>query len=326
MTLMGTEMREQPAVLGTLVERFDDHTERVRAIVPEPLGGVVFVARGSSENAAVYGRYVAELASGRPAGLAAPSLLTLYDADVDYTGQVVVALSQSGATPGVITVCERLRAAGARTVAIVNDAASGLADVAEVTIALDAGPERAVPATKTVTAQVLAVAAVAAALGPVPFDDADLAALPGAVAAVLEDASEPRGVAARLLAAQRLFAVARGLLQGPALEAALKIEETARIVAEGMSAADFRHGPIAAVDRDVPVLAFEHSGPAAHDVRELFAALETRGAPVARLPVPDSLAAIPAIVRAQQLALELALARGLNRDAPAGLTKVTATH
>ena len=328
--LMAQEMHEQPAVLARLAERFDDHVERVRAIVPAPLGGVVLVARGSSDNAAVYGRYLAELASGRPAALAAPSLLTLYDAPVEYAGQLVVALSQSGATPEVVTVCERLRAAGARTVAIVNDLASPLAAAVEVAIPLEAGAERAVPATKTVTAQLLAVAAVAAALGPVPFSRRDLAALAREVAGLLADRAVPRAQAERLAGADRLFVVARGLLQAAALEAALKIKETARIVAEGISAADFRHGPIAAVDRDVPVLVFEHRGPAAADVRELAAELEARGAPVVGLPVPDAvpeaLAAIPAIVRAQQLALELALARGLDPDAPTGLAKVTATH
>jgi len=187
-----------------------------------------------------------------------------------------------------------------------------------------------VPATKTVTAQLLAVAAVAAALGPAPFSPADLAALPHAVRTLLADRAEPRVLAERLAGAERLFVVARGLLQAAALEAALKIKETARIVAEGISTADFRHGPIAAVDRDVPVLAFEHAGPAARDVRELVAELETRGARVARLAVgdavPEALAVIPAVVRAQQLALELALARGLDPDAPAGLSKITATH
>jgi glutamine---fructose-6-phosphate transaminase (isomerizing) len=147
---------------------------------------------------------------------------------------------------------------------------------------------------------------------------------------LLADRPEPRVLAERLAGAERLFVVARGLLQAAALEAALKIKETARIVAEGISTADFRHGPIAAVDRDVPVLAFEHSGPAAQDVRELVAELETRGARVARLAVgdavPEALAVIPAVVRAQQLALELALARGLDPDAPAGLSKITATH
>src|SRR4051794_20174180 len=168
--LMRSEMAEQPDVLAKFATRLDDHVERVRALLPAPLAGVTFVARGSSDNAAVYGRYLAELASGRPAALAAPSLQTLYRADVDYSGWLVVALSQSGATPEIVSVTGRLRDAGARTVAIVNDEASPLAATAELVLGLGAGEERAVPATKTVTAELLAVAAVASALGPVPFE------------------------------------------------------------------------------------------------------------------------------------------------------------
>jgi glutamine---fructose-6-phosphate transaminase (isomerizing) len=328
--LMVAEMREQPEVLGRLARRFDEHADRVRAIVPERLAGVVFVARGSSDHAAVYGRYLAEIAGGRPSGLAAPSLITVYDAAVDYDGYLVVALSQSGATPEIVTVSERLRAAGARTVAIVNDPASPLADAVEVVVPIDAGAERAVPATKTVTGQLLAVAAVAAALGPVPFDRRALATLPDTVAALLEDPAEPKALTSAWAAADRLFVLARGLLHPAALEAALKIKETARILAEGISTADFRHGPIAAVDRDVPVVVFEHSGPTAKDVREIAGGLAARGVPVGSLHLPDAvpeaLAAVPAIVRGQQLALELALARGLDPDAPAGLSKITATQ
>src|SRR5215217_3833533 len=124
---MSAEMGEQPVALGRLADRFDEHVSAVRAVSRKPLVGVVFVARGSSDNAAVYGRYLAELASGRPAGLAAPSLHTLYDTRAHYAGFLVVAISQSGATPEIVTVCRRLRNAGARTVAIVNDRDSPLA-------------------------------------------------------------------------------------------------------------------------------------------------------------------------------------------------------
>lgn len=335
---MRAEMAEQPAVLAALVERFEQDAARVRAVVPEPLAGVVFVARGSSDNAAVYGRYLAELASGRPAGLAAPSLHTLYRAPVDASGYLVVALSQSGATPEIVTVFDRLRAGGARTVAVVNDEAAPLARGTDVLLALGAGEERAVPATKTVTAQLLAAAAVAAALGPVPFTSDDLAALPGAVAAVLADPTPAEALAALWAPAGRLVVAARGLLYAAALEAALKIKETTGVLAEGISTADLRHGPIAAVDRDVPALLLDGGGPGAPDVRELAGLLRDRGAPVAvcgaseddALPLPgttpEALAPITATVRAQQLALALALQHGRDADAPPGLSKVTATE
>ena len=332
---MRAEMAQQPDVLARFIERFDAHAGKVRDLVPHPLAGVTFVARGSSDHAAVYGRYLAELASGRPASLAAPSLQTLYDADVDYSGWLVVALSQSGATPEIETVTRRLQRAGARTLAIVNHAASPLAGAAELVIALEAGDELAVPATKTVTAEFLAVAAVATALGPVPFERRELDALPAAVAEVLGDAGPAARVAGRWLGAQRTFVVARGLLLAAALETALKVKETTGVLAEGLSAADLRHGPIAATGPDAPVLTIEGGGKPADDVRDVARLAAARYASVVRcapgdadLPLPDTpeaLAVITATVRGQQLALELAQARGIDPDAPAGLSKVTAT-
>jgi glucosamine--fructose-6-phosphate aminotransferase (isomerizing) len=328
--LMAAEMAEQPAVLGHLVERFHTIAAEVRAVVPQPLAGVAFVARGSSDHAAVYGRYLAELAAARPATLVAPSLYTAYDAHVDYSGYLAVALSQSGATPEIVSVCERLRDAGARTVAIVNDADSPLAAAVEVVIGVGADAERAVPATKTVTGQLLAAAAVATALGPVPFTDADLAALPDHVSAVLGDPGPAQGLAQEWMNAERLFVVARGLMFAAALECALKIKETSGVLAEGISSADLRHGPIAAVDQAVPVLLLNGGGAVKDDLGELAGLLAARGAPVAELPlpaaVPEALTVIPAVVRAQQLALALARAHGLDPDAPEGLAKVTKTH
>src|SRR3954453_22921251 len=229
--LMRAEMDEQPEVLARFMQRFDEHVLKVRALIPERLAGVTFVARGSSDHAAVYGRYLAELVSGHPAALGAPSLQTLYRAEVDYGGWLVVALSQSGATPEIQTVTRRLQEAGARTVAIVNDEASPLAESAEVVIALGAGAERAVPATKTVTSELLAVAAVAAALGTVPFARAGLDALPDQVAEVLADPGSPAALAERWVDAERTFVVARGLLLAAALETALKVKETTGVLA-----------------------------------------------------------------------------------------------
>ena len=335
--LMSAEMAEQPRVLRAFADRFDEHAERIRALVPDGPAGVTFVARGSSDHAAVFGRYLAELASRRPATLAAPSLHTLYGAGVDYRGWLVVALSQSGATPEIATVCLRLREAGARTVAIVNEVDSPVARAAELVVPLEAGAELATPATKTVTSELLAVAAVAAALGPVPFGSDELAALPDAVEQVLDDKDPAAVLAQHWAGAERAFVVARGLLLAAALEGALKIKETTGILAEGISAADLRHGPIAASGPEAPVLILDGGGPAHDDLAALAELAAGRGAPVARcapgeadlpLPgeVPEALAVVTATVRGQQLALELAEARGLDPDAPAGLSKVTATQ
>jgi glucosamine--fructose-6-phosphate aminotransferase (isomerizing) len=334
--LMRAEMAQQPEVLARFSDRFDDHVARVKALAPRGLAGITFVARGSSDNAALFGRYLSEMASGRPAALAAPSLQTLYQSDVDYTGWLAVALSQSGATPEIRTVTRRLEQAGARTIAIVNNEASPLGEAAQLVIPLEAGDERAVPATKTVTSEFLAVAAVAAALGPVPFARADLDALPAAVAAVLGDFDPAQALAERWREAERTFVVARGLLLAAALESALKIKETTGVLAEGMSAADLRHGPIAATGPGVPLLTIDGGGIGSADLADVARIAAERGTPVARcapgtaeLPLPalgsDALSVVTSTVRGQQLALALSLARGVDPDNPAGLSKVTAT-
>ncbi len=331
-------MAEQPAVLSGLLARAGDIGAQVRALADPAPVGVVLIARGSSDNAAVYGRYLLEPVVRRPVALAAPSLSTLYGAEVDCSGWLAIALSQSGKTPEIVDVFARMRASGARGIAITNDAGSPLADEAEAVVELGAGEELAVPATKTFLAQLAAFAVVAGALGPVPWEDADLAALPDAVETVLADPGRARLAAAAAGDSDALVAVGRGYMFAVALEAALKLKETALLLAEGLSSADFRHGPIAIAERGFPVLSLNGGGAAAADMAELERTLRGHPGPLLRLApdpgaelpipagIPEALAPIVAVVRAQQLAAEVALARGLDPDAPPGLTKVTPTR
>lgn len=327
---MAAEMAQQPKVLSELISEATTIATRVAALAPRPLRGVAFVARGSSDNAAVYGRYVCEITAGVPAGLVAPSIHTRYQASVDYRGQIVIGLSQSGATPEIVSTCERLRAAGAKVIAVTNDSGSALAAVADLSLALHAGPERAVPATKTVTAQMLVVGLIAAGLGQAPFSSGDLARLPSAVTEVLASDHDAAALAAEWSAANRLVVVARGLMLGAALETALKVRETAAVHAEGISSADLLHGPIAALDHDLPVLALRSGGPIDRDLDALSQRLGDESVPLVQWPprpgMAESLAPIVATVRGHQLARAWALARGLDPDEPAGLTKVTLTR
>jgi glucosamine--fructose-6-phosphate aminotransferase (isomerizing) len=336
-TLMAGEMAEQPVRLRRLIERSDALAERVHAVTPMPLNGVTIVARGSSDNAAVYGRYLLEAATAKPVSLAAPSLHTLYDVAVDYSGQLVIAVSQSGATPEIVRTLQALQQGGGRGLAITNDPESALANVATEAIALEMGDERAIPATKTVTGQLTALAIVALALGRVPFTREELQAVPAAVQAVLDDPGSVARAVEALVGAPQLLVVARGYLYAAALETALKIKEACSLLADGYSAADLRHGPIAAVTRGLPVIALCTRGPARPDVAALVEELRARQATVlvvgtgerADVPLPDDvpepLAPIVAVVRGQQVAHELALRRGNDPDNPTGLTKVTLT-
>jgi glutamine---fructose-6-phosphate transaminase (isomerizing) len=327
--LMAAEMAAQPDALSRVLARAPAEAAAVRAVVPERLAGVVFLARGSSDNAAVFGRYLVELCAGRPAGLAAPSLYTRYHASVDWRGYLVVALSQSGATPEIVSTCRALRAAGATVLGITNEPGSPLADTVDLLLETGAGPELAIPATKTVTTQFAVLVTVATALRPAAGAGATLAGLPGAVAAVLEDPGPARRLAGRWQGLDRLVVAGRGLAYAAALETALKVKETTGILAEGISTADLLHGPIVAVYAGAPVLGVDGGGPADADLADLRALLASRGADAESLPVPPGLTetahVITAIVRGQQLAMELALARGTDPDAPAHISKITAT-
>lgn len=336
-TQMAGEMAEQPARLRHLIARFGEIAERVRAVAPEPLNGITLVARGSSDHAAVYGRYLLEAATGKPVSLAAPSLHTLYGVNVEYSGQLVIAVSQSGATPEIVRTLHALQDGGGHGLAITNDPESALATAAGEAVELEMGEERAVPATKTVTGQLTAFAIIASALGRVPFTRAELDTVPQWVRAVLDDPAPVATAAEALVGVSQLIVVARGYLFASALETALKIKETCSLFADGYSAADLRHGPIAAVTRGLPVIALCASGPALSDVTSLVEELRARQARVlvvgsgetADIPLPaetpEPLAPIVAVVRGQQLAHALALRLGHDPDSPEGLTKVTPT-
>lgn len=335
--VMAAEMAEQPACLAALVTRRAGIAADVRALVPGPLAGTVLVARGSSDHAARCGAYLLEMATGRPVASASPSLYTLYGATTDFNGYLVIAVSQSGRTPEIVEVVLGARQRGARVIAVTNDGSSPLADAADLVVDLASGPEKAVPATKTVTAQLLAFALVAEALGPLSLDDRQLSELPDQVASALASSAPVEDLVHWLVGSDRVVTVARGLLYGAASEVALKVEETTGRLTAAFSAADLRHGPIAAASGRLPVLAFAHPGPACRDIIDVVKELNQRGAQARLLgPVegsavtwapeaPEALAPVLAVVRGQQVALHLARALGLDPDAPPGLNKVTIT-
>lgn len=335
--LMAAEMAEQPQTLAGLLGRRHDIARQVLGAVPRPLAGTVLVARGSSDHAAACGAYFLEVATGRPVASTSPSLYTLYGAPTDFSGYLMIAVSQSGKTPEIVEVVGHARRRGASAIAITNDPGSPLAEAADLVVDLGAGPEKAVPATKTVTAQLAAFAMIAQSLGQVGLSDDAADRLPGQVADVLEDPGPVEELAAWLAQTDRLVTVARGYLYGAAREVALKVEETTSRLSAAFSAADLRHGPIAIASGGPPVLAFAHPGPAQSDVTEVVGELRARGAearllgPVAggditwSAEAPEVLAPVLAVVRGQQLALALARHLGLDPDAPPGLNKVTIT-
>jgi glutamine---fructose-6-phosphate transaminase (isomerizing) len=354
-SLARAEIAQQPDVVARLLERERPAIDALAAEMRRrELRYAVLAARGTSDNAARYAQHVLGRILRLPVVLAAPSLHTLYDAPPRYADAMVIGISQSGASPDIVTVVAEGTKQGALTAAITNAPSSPLAGAAQHVIDLGAGEERSVAATKTYTASLAAIAALAAS------GDAGLTAeverLPGALAAQLAltagggngerrpgapAATGDVGDAVRAGADwQRLTVVGRGAHYATAFEAALKIRELAGIVAEPYSPADLLHGPIAAVGPRQPLLAIAPAGPTEQSMREVVAAARERGARVAAIghdrtlgdpflelvDIPEWLSPVVAIVPAQLLAVGLAEERGVDVDAPFGLSKITLTR
>jgi glutamine---fructose-6-phosphate transaminase (isomerizing) len=254
------EIREQPDVVARLLDQQGAAVREVaRTIRVREPSAIVLVARGSSDNAAVYGRYLFEVCNRRLTSLAAPSGLTLYGRGPQLERTVVIGISQSGQGEDVVAYVGEARAQGAATVAIVNDEHSPLADTAEAVLTCLAGPELSVPATKTVTAQMMLLAMISRALD----DDGEARGLELLSDALRMAVSERAGAArlARRLAGTTLGSViGRGFAFAAALEIALKLKETSYTPAEPFSAADFLHGPVALVDADYSALVIDVGG------------------------------------------------------------------
>lgn len=342
------EMAEQPAVLAAIAARRSHWQDLVRSQVPEQLRGILLIARGSSDNVAVHARYLLELATGLPVSMVAPSLLTRYQHTPQARDCLVVALSQSGRTPEIVDVAERLAAAGGVVVSVTNDGESPLARASAVRLSVETSPELAVPATKTVTGQLALVTLLAEAVGPgmdtYTGGDPAWAALADAAAHTLADTNGLAAAVELLRSRGTAVHLARGLSYAAALEGALKSKETSRRVHEGFSSADFLHGPLTVASPEVAIVAYGATGPVLPDVVETAAAAGGLGSPVIGvgpadawssipgavvLPVPqtlgEALTTILLVIRGQQLAIDTTLALGMDPDTPTGLNKVTAT-
>jgi glucosamine--fructose-6-phosphate aminotransferase (isomerizing) len=345
MTLYENELREQPAILARLLERGRGPAEAIaEAVRARDVRFAVLAARGSSDNAARYGQYLLGIHNSLVAALATPSAFTQYRATPSLVGALVVGISQSGQSPDIVEVLREARRQGAPTLAVTNEADSPLAQAAEHVFPLHAGEERAVAATKTYTAQLLAVAMLSAALAKDEKAWADLRALPGQVAAVIDGNARAAADAARYRDHTRLVVLGRGYNLATASEIALKVQETTGVMGQAYSSADFLHGPMAILLRGLPVL-LAAPGPRAFEDLDAVVGLakETRtpliaiserpeileAAEVAMpLPagIPEWLSPLAAVVPGQLFALGLCLARGLDPDAPHGLRKVTLTR
>ena len=339
------EIRQQPEALAQTLARELGRVRKFKKLLEQRRPKlVVLVARGTSDNAALFGRYLIEITTGIPVSLAAPSITTLYKAPLDYRDALVVAISQSGESTDTNLVLERAKERGALTLGITNESRSSLAKMADHVLLVRAGKERSVAATKTYTGQILTLYMLAYALGGAVRID-DLERLPAAVEAALRLEPEIEALAQRYCFMRRAVVMGRGFNYSNAFEFALKLMETCYVVAERFSTADFLHGPIALVEPSFPVFAFAPPGPAWQSIGETLQKLQglhaditvitdprnARAAEYAtrsiQLPVrlKEELTPIPYIVPAQIFAACLAAQKGLDPDRPRTLSKVTLT-
>jgi glucosamine--fructose-6-phosphate aminotransferase (isomerizing) len=338
-----TELEEGPATVERLLEvAVEPIREVARAVRERSVNLVVIAARGTSDHAAIYAQYILGARNGLLVALAAPSLVTLYGAPPRFRNAVVLGISQSGQSPDVVAVLAEARRQGAVTVGITNDPTSELAAAADHVIELEAGPERAVAATKTFLAEMGLIAMLSSALSGDHESAEQLATLPATLRAALEVEADVVRLAAAWAAEDRCAVVARGFNYATAREWALKLKELAYVLADPYSAADFRHGPIALIEEGFPVLAIATSGKALPDMVDLLGRLSAARARLLVLSddraaldygdgvllpsVPEWLAPLVAIVPAQLFAYHLARARGIDTEAPRNLKKVTLTR
>jgi glutamine---fructose-6-phosphate transaminase (isomerizing) len=352
MSQMLAEIRQQPAALDKTLRSELRNFERLRKrVAAHPPRLIVLAARGTSDNAAQFARYLLEIATGIPVSLAAPSIFTLYNARLNWEDVLTVAISQSGESTDTNYVLEQARKAGSLTVGITNEPESSLAKMAEFVFCVRSGREKSVAATKTYTGQLLACYLLAWALGGA-IDLDELRRLPECVQHALNLAPQIDAISERYTFMTRVMVVGRGLNYSNAFEFALKMMETCYVVAERFSSADLMHGPIAMVESAFPVFLFTPPGvtwPGLHDMLVKLQQLKADATVITDLSNRDAIGAssrsiclpmklarkgplpvdvytpIPYIVPAQLFAAHLAAQKGINPDHPRTLSKVTLT-
>jgi glucosamine--fructose-6-phosphate aminotransferase (isomerizing) len=341
-----SEIFEQPIVLAGLLKSQKDNVQTIaQALHDREIDYIFLAARGTSDNAGLYAKYLYGGFNHIPMALATPSLFSIYNTPPVLKNALVIGISQSGQSPDIISVLAEGKRQGAPTLAIVNAPDSPMAQTADFVIDVSAGSEKAVAATKTYTAQLMAIAMLSAALGENKERLATLERVPEMVEETLKLDKAIEHAAERYRYMERCVVLARGYNYGTAFEWALKLKELTYVIAEPYSSADFLHGPIAIVNQGFPVLAIAPKGAVFPDMLDLLARLsnehqaellvvsnEEKALGLARTPLclpaelPEWTSPLVSIVPAQLFCYYLTRAKGYDTESPRGLSKVTLTH
>lgn len=345
MCLMWEEIKQQPEVLRGC---YDVNSAAISQIVSEikkrDIKSVVIAARGTSDNAAVYGKYIIEILTGLPVSLSAPSIHSVYNKKISYGNSLVIGISQSGKAGDALEVIHAAKLENALTVTITNFPDSPLAVLSNYHLNCNTGLEKSIAATKTFTAEIFLLASLVSEWTGNSDLKRELAGVSDGIRAVFSLEDTIKDLVKRYRFSNECFVLARGINYPVTLETATKIQETSYMRAKAFATSDFYHGPMAMIEKDSPVIVFAPEGPSLRDVREIIVKLREQGADILivsdieevcalgdcslLLPVSGSDFITPFynVVVAQMFACQLSLLKGLNPDQPRSLKKVTITR
>ena len=338
------EILEQPDVIDSFLNNQAAQIQSIANAIGRP-SGIFIAARGTSDNAARYAKYVWGAKNQIPVSLAAPSLFSVYQQPPLISDMLVVGISQSGESPDLLSVLKHANQQGCTTLTITNQVGSPLALEADYIIDIQAGQELSVAATKSFTAQLTAIAMLSAAWSDTPELWENIREIPPLIRKVLHQESQIQLFASRYRYMDQCVVLGRGFNYAAAFEWSLKLKELAYVVAQPYSSADFLHGPIALVSNGFPVFAIAPQGGTFEDMSKLLNKLKEEHRAdlflisdnksllqIADCPIPlpegihEWLSPLVAIVPAQLFSYHLTLIKGIDPDAPRGLTKVTLTN
>jgi len=338
--VMLREISEIPRILGDIANAMSSNQSAKNLLRERNFDSVIILARGTSDNAGHYLKYLLETQLGLPVGLASPSAATMYPTSFKYQNCLLIAISQSGQSTDLLTFAKAAQAGGGYLLSITNDENSPLAKLSDLHLSIFAGPELAVPATKSYVGQLMVSYLLTMSWAD---KSPEVDSIINAASSIVDDQSDYKSFAKRLDISKPIYVLGRGFSYPNAKEFALKLQETCLIPVQGMSSSDFLHGPIASLNSEAQVvfIASEHLpkesfGEAPQRVRNVTGKVLWIGNPaitsnedvvLKTAHTPSELtASISDAVAFQKITHELATSKGLNPDSPEGLSKVTITR
>ena len=337
--IMRSEIAEIPAVFQKLADQIPTITKQINELSLNNIDSVILVARGTSDNAALFLKYLIETKIGIPCGLASPSVVTIYKSNLRFTNCLVIGISQSGQSPDIVTYTKAAKAGGAKSISLTNDPESPLAKATDLHLYLEAGAEKAVAATKSYSAELLLSYILVSAWAKQPIN---LDSLISATKQSVSDLPKVSAIVNSFDHKSGITTMGRGFAYANAQECALKIQETLKIPVSSFSSADYLHGPISSLTENSRVIFLTPTGVSVESmdktvnrIREITkhiywigSGFPTKNGEIqigGATGLSEQESVIADSVVLQQFALLLAVKNNLNPDAPAGLLKVTQT-